>query len=99
MKKLLLMAFSLMIGGAVFSQSDNNREQDTFLEEKTSDWIRVDMPAPLPTNRSISRANSVPQARPRVTTTVKPTATQPRSSENFSKTNSQVGRFKKGKQN
>ena len=88
-----------MIGGVVFSQTDNIREQETFLEEKTSDWIRVEMPAALPANRSISRANSTPQARARVTNPVKPTNTQPKSSETFSKTNSQVGRFKKGKQN
>ena len=49
-----------MIGGVVFSQTDNIREQETFLEEKTSDWIRVEMPAALPANRSLSRANSTP---------------------------------------
>jgi len=92
MKKAILICLLSFIGSKAFSQTD-----ETFTEEKSSDWIKISVPlTPVPHSSSrTNRTTTAPQKREPVSQP----APQPKSSDVFNKTNSEVKRFKKGSGN
>ncbi|MGN6401077.1 MAG: hypothetical protein ACTHMD_11525 [Flavisolibacter sp.] len=94
MKKAILICFISFISSKTFCQTD-----ETFTEEKSSDWIKISVPpAPVTHSPLHTRTNRVTAAPEKKEPASQP-ATQPKSSDAFKKTNSEVKRFKKGNGN
>jgi hypothetical protein len=94
MKKAFLICFISFIGAKAFCQTD-----ETFTEERASDWIKISAPPTPATNtRSYTRTSRTTTAPEKKEPASKP-ASQPKSSDVFNKTNSEVKRFKKGSGN
>jgi hypothetical protein len=91
MKKAILICMVCFISSKTFCQTD-----ETFIEEKSSDWIKISVPpTPVIHSSSRTRTNHTTTAPQKKEPASQP-APQPKSPDVFKKTNSEVKRFKKG---
>lgn len=88
MKKAVFIGLVLFISSKGFSQAN-----ETFIEEKSSAWIKISVAEP-PVVRRSTRQNRTTATQKRETPVQQP-ASEKKSSDAFDKTNRQVKRFKK----
>lgn len=92
MKKAILICIVCLAGAKAFSQT-----AQTFTEEKSSEWVAVVLPKPRPVHVRSKPVRKQPVAITHQQMPASQPAAEPKPIDVFSKTNSQVKRFKKEK--